>query len=183
MNFKPLRDYSEHDVNNFFKLNTATGAKATPVVINGSGWNHNQKLVAAVNLAAGNDNINSPRWAVQAEVRAAVSGEKPFGLTLYDTREYNQWNYPLIYDKQRRIEAQAVVSGQAVPIVRKGMFTVGPFQTGEVPAPGKYAVVRGTGEIGVGSATSGVAPAGAFGEFIGTKDNDGYAVVYINCYL
>ncbi len=110
-NFKPFRDYSEHDVLNLFKLVDATGAKATPVVISNSGAS-STNLTPRVfsNLAAGfdNGNIYSPRWEVYPAVRKAVTGEKPLGLTLYDTKEYNQWSYPLIYDKQRREEAPAV---------------------------------------------------------------------------
>ena len=188
MNFKPFRDYSEHDVLNLFKLVDATGAKATPVVIANSGWNNNNGTPrVALDLAAGlgNPNIYSPRWEIYPALRRAVSGEKPLGLTLYDTREVNYLGYPLIYDQQRAKELQTVTSGQAVPVVRKGIFIVGPFQTGESPAPGKYAAVRGTGEIGVAAATTGVSGVAlpVFGEFLGTKDTDGYALVSINCYL
>lgn len=188
MNLKPFRDYSEHDVLNLFKLVDQTGSKATPVVISNSGWNNNNSAPkVAVDLASslGNPNIYSPRWDIYPAVRKAVSGEKPLGITLYDVREVNQFNYPLIYDKQRREEAQAVVSGQAVPIVAKGLFLVGPFQTGEVPAPGKYLAVRGTGEIGVSATATGVSGVAlpVFGEFLGYKDTDGYALARINCYL
>ena len=183
MNFKPLRDYSEHDVLNFFKLDVATGSKATPVVIANSGWTHNNGTPkVAYNIAAGqnNGNIYSPRWDIYPAVRKAVAGEKPLGLLLYDVQEVNEYNYPLIWDKQRREERQTAVSGQAVPIVGKGVFTVGPFASGETPAPGKFLVVKGTGDLGVATSGNGN---GAFGEFLGIKDAQGYALVRINCYL
>jgi len=184
-NFKPLRDYSEHDVLNFFKLVDQTGAKATPVVIANSGVKTENMLPTVYsNLAAGfnNGNIYSPRWEVYPAVRKAVTGEKPLGLTLYDVKEVNQWGYPLLYDKQRKAEAQALVSGEVVPIVTKGLFHL-LVPSGETPAPGKFVMVKGTGDIGVGQATSGVAPAAAFGQWLGPKDADGYAFAQINCYV
>lgn len=184
-NLKPLNNLDEHDTYNFFALNTATGAKGTPVVIS-NGWNNAQDMAISSTALQGNPNsvnIFTPRWEVQARVRAAVSGEKPFGVTLYDTLEHNQYGTSLLYDKQRREELQCALSGQAVPITRKGLLLVGPFTTGEGVAAGKYAVVKGTGDWGVASAVSGAAPAAAFGEFIGGIDNQGYAAVIVNCYL
>lgn len=190
MNLKPARQYSEFDVLPYFALNTATGSKGTPVVISNSGVNTNNSTPTVhSNLAAGlnKGNTYSPRWEIYPRVRAAVSGEKPIGITLYDTLENNQFNYPLLYDKQRREELQAVLSGQAVPILCKGVVTVGPFAAGETPHPsGKFLAVKGTGDLGVTtltSGTSGVAPANAFGRFLGSKDSDGYAMVQFDCNL
>lgn len=179
---KPFRDYSEHDVNNLFALNSATGAKGSPVVIDGSGFINNKSFGTAYNLTD-QPNVYVPRYEVKSKVRLAASGEKPFGIMLYDVKEVNQFGYPLMFDSTRKAEAQAVVSGEAVSVVRKGMFVVGPFASGEVPAPGKVAVVKGTGDWGVADPTaSGYNSNGTFGEFIGAKDADGYAPVYINCY-
>lgn len=189
MNFKPFRDYSEHDVVNLYKLIDATGGKATPVVIQNSGWNNNNgtpKVASDLAAGLGNPNIYSPRWDIYPAVRKAVSGERPLGLTLYDTREVDSFGASLLFDPVRRNEQQAVLSGQAVPIVRKGLFLVGPFASGETPAPGKFLAVKGTGELGVVSSLtgySGVQNTAIFGEFHGTKDTDGYALVSINCWV
>ncbi len=190
MHLKPLNIISEYDTIPFFALNGATGEKGTPVVIIGSGWNNSDSpLNISVTQLQGNpadtltSNTFTPRWEVKARVRPAVSGEIPFGIMMYDVKEKNQWDYSLVYDKQRRDEAQAVLSGQTVPIAKKGLLLVGPFPTGEtLPQPGKFAAVKTTGDWGVVSSTSGVRPSGAFGEFIGTRDNDGYAAVIFNCY-
>jgi len=192
MNLKPLNNLDEHDTYNFFALKDATGAKGTPVVIDGSGWNNsystpivsNTTLQGNPNTAPNSNLFYSPRWEIRSRVRPAVSGEVPFGIQLYDVKELNQWGYSLVYDKQRRLEAQALISGEAVPITKKGLLLVGPFPTGGTqPGPGKFAVVKGVGDWGVLAATSGVKPSGAFGEFIGSPDNDGYAPVIINCYV
>lgn len=189
MRLKPLNNLDEHDTYNFFALNTATGSKGTPVVIVGSGWNNSD---APMNISAtqlvGNPsnlpNVFTPRWEIKARVRAAVQGEIPFGIQLYDVLENNQYNYPFLYDEQRRIERQVVLSGQAVPITKKGLLLVGPWPSGipADPAPGLFVTVSGTGQWQVSASLSGVRPSGAFGEFIGSKDNDGYAPVVINCY-
>ena len=190
MNLKPYRDIDEHDVVvGLFALNTATGSKATPVVIQGSGTNTNAAIGVSANLAPARlVNVYSPRWAVAARVRQAVSGERPFGVTLYDTLEVNQWSYPLIYDKMRREELQATVSGQSTNILRKGIITVGPLPTGVVPdaTTNRYAVVRTTGDWGTLSqptGTSGAYNPAIFGEYLGPKDTDGYVIVSINCHV
>ena len=186
MDFKPFRDYSEHDVINLFKLTDATGSKATPVTIANSGWNNDNSLPkVSSNLAAGlnGGNTYSPRWDIYPAVRKAYTGEKPLGLLLYNVLEVNQFSYPLIYDKQRQEEQQCVVSGQAVPIVRKGRFLIGPFPSGQTPTPGKYLAVKGTGDLGVVPNNTGTNASIVFGEFLGNKDNDGYALVDINCYV
>lgn len=190
MNLKPYHDIDEHDVVvGLFSLNTATGSKATPVIIQGSGTNTNAAIGIGYNLAPARlVNVYSPRWAVAARVRQAVSGEKPFGVTLYDTLEVNQWNYPLIYDKMRREELQATVSGQSVNILRKGTITVGPLPSGVTPdaTTNRYAVVRTTGDWGTTNSYTGAAGninASIFGEYLGPKDTDGYVIVTINCYV
>lgn len=189
MNLKPLRDYTNHDVINFFKLDR-TGEKAMPVSIS-SGFDNSQQLKLHNNLS-NIANTFSPRFAVRPEVTPCVSGNKPFGITLHSTESINQWGYELIYDQQRKIEKQCVVSGEAVPILRKGLILIGPWATGESPAVGRFVAVAGTGSWGIlssktgaGTLVSGVvvpaAPLPIFGEFLGQKDADGYALVYIDC--
>lgn len=187
MNLKPLRDYSEHDVLNWFALAGTTGSKGTPVVISNSGVNTNNSTPTVhANLAASlnNGNTYSPRWEIYPRVTPATSGQsKPIGIQLYDVLEVNQWNYPLLYDGQRREELQAVLSGQAVPILTRGIISVGPFATGENPLPNSHFLcVKGVGELGlVPSGISGVAPASAIGKFLGSKDSDGYCIVQFDC--
>lgn len=193
MTLKPLQSIDEHDVINFFALNTATGSRGTPVIIL-SGWNNSQNLNISNTQLVGNSNFYSanivtPRWEVPARVRACVSGEKPFGIQLYDVLEVNQWGYPLIYDKQRREELQAVLSGMPVPIARKGLMLVGPFTTGSgfiTPAAGTFAIVgAGTGQWAAIAGVSGEKPAGinAFGQYLGGLDAQGFAAVSVSCYL
>jgi hypothetical protein len=194
MNFKPYRDVSEHDViNGVFQYNLATGSQATPVVIVGLGWSGDGNQIAG-NSPFNYPNITSPRWELKCSVRAAVSGEKPFGVMLFDVKELNQFGYPFIWDTERKEENSCVVSGEAVPIARKGLFVVGPFGTGvsDLPSAGKFAVVKTTGDWGAVSSKTGALYSVSglaipyelpvFGTYIGPKDADGYAAVYVNCY-
>ncbi len=187
MDFKPFGILDEHDIVNQFALAGETGAKGTPVSIS-VGWNNSQKLTAVNSLpgsVTNNGNVWSPTWAVTARVTPTVSGNKPFGVQLYDVLAENQFGYPMRYDKTRKDEAQAVLSGQSVPIARKGTFLVGPWGTGDGVAAGKFVQASGTGGWGVAAARTGVSGVALpiFGEFYGGLDNDGYALVHVNCYL
>lgn len=183
MLLKPLRDYSEHDVVNFFSLNELTGAKGSIVKIVGNGFISDSNKGIASDLAsiASND-AYSPRYEVTAKVGFAGASEvqKPFGMMLYDVKEVNQFGYPLLYDKQRKLEAQAVVSGDAVPIVRKGIFLVKPDSG--TPAAGSGIAPAAGGAAKVVDLKVAAQSSGAFGEFLGTADTDGYALVSLNFY-
>ena len=183
MPLKPYRDYSEHDViNGVFKFVSAagTGDAGVPVVISNSGFNGSNATPAiSSNLASAlnNGNTYSPRWTIYPAVTGATSGQIPLGITLYKTLEENQFGYSYLYDKQRKEEAEAVVSGEAVPILTKGKVAVY-VGTGAspAPAPGRYVIVNGAGTIGASTNTT-----GAWGKWLGGVDADGYAVMMFDC--
>lgn len=189
MTIKPLRTVDEHDVVPFFALDQ-TGLKGMPVSIKAgtSGYYSTQQLGIFSNLSPFPNVAYSPRWEVKSKVTPTVTGSKPFGITLYDTRSTTEWGEQYIYEPEKAKERQIVVSGEGVPIARKGTFLIGPWGTGDNPLPGNFIAVKGTGDYGyvqyetgvVGSVTGARLP--VFGMFLGVKDNDGYAVVDINCY-
>ncbi len=193
MNFKPFRQYAETDVvNGLYAYNQATGSQGTPVVIT-TAWSGETARFHG-NLAPSFTNITSKRYELKAKVRPANSGEKPFGVLLYDVREANQFGYSLIWDKQRKDELQCVVSGEAVPILRKGLMMVGPFAATtpeRTPALNKFVVVKNDGDRWAfmsnltGGQLTGEALAAknvSFGECVSSYDADGYALVSIDCY-
>lgn len=197
MNIKPFQDIDPHNVVDGFALNTPTGAKGTPVVIASTGgWNNSQALSMQTVPLPGNPTNNrywAPRFAVVATIRAAVSGERPFGIQMWDVKEATQFGEATIYHPQWCAENQCTVSGAAVPVVRKGLFLVGPFPTGDTtPTAGRYAAVKNTGEWGVitsqtgqfiGAGITGFVRNPFFGEFLGGPDRDGYVLTDVNCYL
>lgn len=193
MTIKPLRNIDDHDVVPFFALNQ-TGLKGMPVslIAGTSGYYSTQSLGLFSNLSNFTNAAYSPRWEVKSKVQPAVSGTKPFGITLYDTRSTTEWGEQYIYEPEKAKERQIVVSGEGVPIARKGLFLVGPLSTGANPAVGSYVGVHGTGDWGFLSSNTGtwqtINGTGipynlpVFGQTLGVKDADGYVVVDINCY-
>lgn len=175
MKLKPFRDYSEHDVINLFSLDTANGEAGLLVKVAGSGFINNRVHGIAHNMNPHTPNVFTPRWEVKPKVTRTTTGEAPLGFTLYPVRE-DLFGFPNAYHRQLQNEAQAVVSGDAVPVIRKGLFLVGELPSGQVPAVGKVAVPGPTGSWAVANAGT----AKAFGVFLGSPDADGYTLVAID---
>ena len=136
-NLRPFRDYNEHDVINLFALkgNNTDGviaAKGTVVGIDGAGF------APVVNGPGGTgslgsvpvdmigdvgshfDNIVSERYGVSAKVKAVDYTAKAIGITLMDVRETDENGEKLVYKPRKAAEMNAVVSGQATPVLTKG---------------------------------------------------------------
>lgn len=199
MKIKPLLNVDENDISVFFSHINNTGDKGQLVSINGSGYvnGNNFGIFANMNPGANAGNVFTPRWEVKSKVRTATSNEKPYGVLLYDIREFNIFGESLLRDPIRKHELQAVVSGEGVPILRRGTLLVGPWPTGagQQPTAGNFAISSGNGEWtfasgrlnGVTGTNTGLlqtdVPLYAFGKFIGGVDADGYAAVDISCYI
>lgn len=140
---RPLRDYSEHDVVNFFAVqadqdaNGVIAAAGTVVKVTGNGF---QPVVASttpggtgflgtvpVELGAslgvpGLSNVVSNRYTVNAKVAPAVrSDAAPLGITLLGTQELDENGEKLIFKPRKAAEKGVVISGQAVPVLTKGV--------------------------------------------------------------
>jgi hypothetical protein len=61
---------------------------------------------------------------VNLKVNAAISGELPLGLTLFQTAKNDENGEKLLYNPTKQTELQAMLPGQAVPIATKGIFTL-----------------------------------------------------------
>ena len=177
-NLKAFRQYSEHDVVNLFSL-TGNGItlpfnKGTLVSVDGDGWqnddDHNN-LVMAGNPGQSYDNTVSQRYGVPACVTVALTGDNILGITLYDVKETDENGEKLIFNPRKAAELQAVVSGQAVPVMTKGVVLYN--GVGGTPAAGGAAYAAANGII---SATSG---GKVVGKFLGVKDADGNVLVKI----
>lgn len=180
MPLKPYRDYSEHDVlNGMFKFVSAagTGDAGIPVVISNSGFNGINGTPSVASNLATRSNVYSPRWTIYPSVTGATSGQIPLGITLYKTLETSPFGESYLYDQQRKDEREAVVSGQAVPILTKGVVSIY-VGTGAspAPAPGRYVIVNGAGTVGASTSTT-----GAWGKWLGGVDEQGYAVMNFDC--
>ena len=182
-NIKPFRDYDEHEVyNGFFSANVASLNKGTfvSIVAGGSG---NLNVIQGANrpptplLGAGPAYGNGParvtsyRSEVKWKVQATPSGTVPLGVALYDVRETNAFGESFLSRPQyERIEQEVVVSGEALPILARGLIALKGFTGTAAPGSGINVCVNGLGVVG--TYTKGT----SFGRFLSAADADGYAL-------
>lgn len=182
---RPFRDYSEHDVLNLFAYDTSaltagsiSVTKGTLVKI-GTGWkNYDSSAELGGGLefigSAGTldpTNVTSQRYGVVAKVIETTTGETPLGMTLYDVKDADENGELLKYNPRKAAEMQAVIPGQAVPVVTRGIFLV--KDVAGAPAAGGTAYAGVSGQISASSAGSAV----AVGKFLGAKDNNNDTLV------
>ena len=174
-NLKPFRDYDEHDVINLFAVNSDSLNKGTVVVANGDGVNLKNDL-SLENLSPYGDTVSAQfnvPWTVSAAASGAAKGAI-VGLLLKDVRRYDENGEQLIFNPRKAAEMDVIISGQACPILTKGLVLV----SGIVGTPGfgSGAAVSdaGGGDLKVvayGSAT--------VGKFLGPKNDEGYALLKV----
>lgn len=142
---------------------------------------------------------------VPLKVEAAESGDACVGITLLQTAQADENGEKLLYYPQKKLEVQAVLTGEAVPVLGKGIVTLDADSAiaGSLPAPGKYlqlGVGGDAGKVEVAAAASvdvigqvlatgqrvnrGVSSDQFAGNSVGTgsaSSSGTYAVVRINC--
>lgn len=132
----PFRQYSEHDVINLFASDTVDSTPST----NGNGSAGVFVKVSAGNLDqdpityATNDTvlgktdypfIGAAQYpSVPLTFTAATAGSPVLGITLNQTLSTDENGEKLLYNPIKRAELQAVLSGQAVPVATRGIFTL-----------------------------------------------------------
>ena len=185
---RPFRDYDEHDVLNLFAYDT-TGLNAGSISITkgslvkiATGW---KNYDSGVELGGGIEfiggagtlqptNVVSQRYGVTAKVVTSTTGETPVGMMLYDVKDVDENGELLKYNPRKAAEMQAVIPGQAVPIVTRGIFLVqGVLGT---PTAGGTAYAGGTGQITSSTGTNPTANV-AIGKFLGAADTNGETLV------
>lgn len=182
-NLKPLRSYDEHDVIEFFAHKDASANKGSLVSIvtavgNTNVWQGaNTPATPHLDVFGAITNVPSRAYAVRHEVtwkvKNATTGEVPLGLLLFDVREENEYGEKLIFrPRHERYEKDLVCSGEAVPIVTRGVFKVNGFVGTPGPNSGAAPSASG-GYLAVTASTTGVANVG---KFLTSADADGYAV-------
>ena len=185
---RPFRDYDEHDVLNLFSYDT-TGLSAGSINITkgslvkiATGW---KNYDSGVELGGGLEfigsagtlsptNVVSQRYGVTAKVVTSTTGETPIGMMLYDVKDVDENGELLKYKPRKAAEMQAVIPGQAVPVVTRGIFLVqGVLGT---PSAGGTAYAGGTGQITSSTGSAGIANV-AIGKFLGAADTNGETLV------
>ena len=185
---RAFRDYDEHDVLNLFSYDT-TGLSAGSISITkgslvkiATGW---KNYDSGVELGGGLEfigsagtlsptNVVSQRYGVTAKVVTSTTGETPIGMMLYDVKDVDENGELLKYNPRKAAEMQAVIPGQAVPVVTRGIFLVqGVLGT---PSAGGTAYAGGTGQITASTGSAGIANV-AIGKFLGAADTNGETLV------
>lgn len=134
----PFRQYSDVDVINMFASDTVDASPST---------NGNGSAGVFVKVSAGNLDLDPIQYtatditntlgktdypflgaaqypAVPLKFTAATAGEPVLGLTLNQTLAADENGERLLYNPVKRAELQAVLTGQAVPVATRGVFTL-----------------------------------------------------------
>lgn len=170
---KPFRSYDEHDVVNLFAFDGTTN-KGVLVKVS-AGWSNtdaNGGITPVANPHAATYNGTVSQYHVLTpRVAEAASGDAALGLVLNDVRLTDDNGEYLIYKPARAAELSAVASGQAVPVLTKGLVL---YKAAAVSAGDKAFAIGG----GLISGAADV-PAGAtqVGKFLGATDSDGFALL------
>lgn len=183
-NLKPFRDIDEHEVINLYAHLSGSVNKGTFVsLVSGQGntnvWQNAASPATPFVKSAGSlSNVPSRatmlRHEVAWKVDTATSGEDALGVTLYDVRETNDFGEKYIFrPRYERQEKDVVVSGEAVPILTRGLIKINGFVG--TPAPGSGAIVSTTSG-GYVDVTDNVTGVENVGKFLTTADADGYAI-------
>jgi hypothetical protein len=144
----PFRDYSEHEVINLFSKDVTGVAGELVKILRSSPSDTNGFSNTAV--GASFDRVTSLRYETKDKITKTVGGEnrnQVLGFTLNATLETDENGIPLKYNPRRKEELQAVISGEAVPVVRRGEIMLYSSAYVGTPTPG-YAVVPFSGGDG-----------------------------------
>jgi hypothetical protein len=144
----PYRDYSEHDVLNLFSLDTgaytiadaksdavAGGAFDSGVVVKVKTGELPGDMPGGLSEHASEEDLRNYLGASPTSahigynaypyngmtVEPAGAGEVAVGITLRETLAYDENGEKLLYYKQKLDEAQAVLPGQTVPVLTRGL--------------------------------------------------------------
>mgnify|MGYP007069477357 CR=1 FL=1 len=177
---RPFRDYSEHEVLNLFAFSGAAESAAVmatrgaAVKISAEGFttgptssSANQPTDFLGNVGAAFPLSNSQRFGVRPKVTIATSGDV-LGLTLMDVRELDENGEKLIFNPRKAAEMNVVISGQAVPVLTKGLV----LYSGTNATAGHVAWVGATAGDLNSSATLPAGGAVKVGTWLGTAVNN-----------
>lgn len=145
----PFRDYSEHDTINLYAYDS-TGLAGILVKVSVSDLDQQNFWDSSADVGASYDGVYSKFFTNNNRVTAATSGDNKWsilGLTLRDVRTLDDNGIPTFANKQGLDALDAVQSGQTVPIVRNGLFSMRLADIEGTPGIGKV-VVPATGTAG-----------------------------------
>jgi hypothetical protein len=179
MNIKPFRDYDEHEVINLFAVSGASVNKGCFVTALGSGWDF--KTASAFDDNSYIDTVFSARFNVPHVVGPATSGtpkNRVLGMLLKDVRNVDENGYPLKFEPRKAAEMDVVISGEAAPVVKRGVFLYSGIEG--TPAFGSGLAISNSGDGSlkvVNPSASGVDSNSIVAIALGPKNDEGYALI------
>tara|TARA_Y100000310_G_scaffold158173_1_gene157594 strand:- start:1624 stop:2211 length:588 start_codon:yes stop_codon:yes gene_type:complete len=180
-----FRDYSEHDVINLFSHIDSAVDDGSVVMLNKNtnwdvkGWRNDDENIEGTSMlgdvGAAYNNTVSQRYGVLARVEncGTALADVPVGMSLYGVAELDENGEKLIYNPRKAAEMQVVVSGQALPVVSKGMFLYD-YGTASTAIVGYNARVGAGGTIVTGGAGK------VIGKWLGNSDVNGHALLHLD---
>lgn len=160
----PFRQYSEQEVINFYSLDAATGEAGSLVRVSSANLDLDPIQYTTrgdANAYANTLGHASSLYPTVAYKITKVIGTGDFltgalGIMLRDVRTVDENGQNLLYYPEKKSELQCVVSGEAVPVAAKGVFTFSQnaFENGSTvrPAVGDWVVPATNGLLtGVGT--------------------------------
>lgn len=183
---RPLQDVDPKDVIPFYTLDGGGSIpqnKGLLVKLVGSGWTADQdptEMLGSPGATYGN--TVSQRYGVTAKVTAAGTGDAVVGMTLFDLKEVDENGEQLKFNPRKQQEIEAVISGQAMPLVTRGRFLYSGI-TGAVTAGDVlYAGPDGVIESVAANAHNGDLDddATVVGRALGSKDSNGWVLVSLD---
>lgn len=123
---RPFRQISENDVVNLYAFDYAGTAITRGHLVklrSDRGWMADDEfLTESIN----NDYTNtvSDRYGLNSRVLTCTSGDTPLGMLMYDVAEVDENGEKLVWHPRKAHEMQTALSGQAVPILTRGIVLV-----------------------------------------------------------
>lgn len=188
-NLFPLRDVSQHEIAQRFALD-GTGKNGLFVAYQTGGQNPDTADgYSTQSPGTPYTNTVSYRYFNNRRVRPATAGDTKWavaGITLNTVAEYDENGQKLVLlPPQVREERGFILTGQTVPVAKRGFFTLGMTQVAGTPIPGYPFVATGAGRIvGIDPAvaTGGAWPSLVLGRFTSTSgsNNGGFVEIEVN---
>lgn len=183
----PFRQYAEAEVINFFSLNI-TGQNG--MFVSYVTGNQNPDVAdgySTLSVGASYTNIVSNRYLNTRQVKPCQFGDSRWqvaGVTLHTTAEYDEnGNKLVLQDTDATVERGYVISGQSVPILKRGLITLSMAQVDGFPIPGYLGLATGNGRIVVANPTAfhitglGNVANAVVGRFLSTTGTNNYSAL------
>lgn len=143
----PFRDYDEHEVLNLFALD---GLADAGTLVSANTFNPMNGMFTYQAVGYQHAGVTSYRFVNANKVVQATSGaarNDVLGITLYDVKEKDENEIPLVFNRKLAEEKEIVISGETVPVVRRGLFTIKPQAYQGTPGVNTRAIVGSNGRF------------------------------------